>query len=107
MKRNLSLALACAAALAACGAPSVGWSAGPEPVIVYRGNPIIRDRFTADPAPLVVGDTLYLYTGHDQAADGVMFDMRDWLVFSTRDMIRQPARKCSTCVNGWSFRPRT
>ena len=49
-------------------------------------NPIIRDRFTADPAPLVVGDTLYLYTGHDQAADGVMFDMRDWLVFSTKDM---------------------
>lgn len=86
MKRNLSLALACSAALAACGAPSVGWSAGPEPVIVYRGNPIIRDRFTADPAPLVVGDTLYLYTGHDQAQGDAMFDMRDWLVFSTKDM---------------------
>ncbi len=30
-------------------------------------NPIIRDRFTADPAPLVVENTLYLYVGHDEA----------------------------------------
>src|SRR5690606_26577893 len=30
-------------------------------------NPLFRDRFTADPAPLVVGERLYLYTGHDQA----------------------------------------
>src|SRR5438477_12808360 len=86
VKRSLSLALACAVALALCGTPSVVRSAGPETVIVYRGNPIIRDRFTADPAPLVVGDTLYLYTGHDQAKGSAMFDMRDWLVFSTRDM---------------------
>lgn len=49
-------------------------------------NPIIRDRFTADPAPLVVGDTLYLYTGHDEARGDEMFTMRDWLVFSTKDM---------------------
>jgi len=49
-------------------------------------NPIIKDRFTADPAPLVVGDTLYLYTGHDQATGQEMFTMREWLVFSTKDM---------------------
>ena len=29
-------------------------------------NPISQTEFTADPAPLVVGDTLYLYTGHDE-----------------------------------------
>jgi arabinoxylan arabinofuranohydrolase len=86
VKRSLSLALACSVALASCGTPSVVRSAAPETVIVNRGNPIIRDRFTADPAPLVVGDTLYLYTGHDQAQGDAMFDMRDWLVFSTRDM---------------------
>jgi beta-xylosidase len=49
-------------------------------------NPIIRDVFTADPAPLVVGDTLYLYTGHDQATGQEMFNMKEWLVFSTKDM---------------------
>ena len=30
-------------------------------------NPIIKDRFTADPAPLVHGNRLYLYVGHDEA----------------------------------------
>ena len=49
-------------------------------------NPIIRDRFTADPAPLVVGDRLYLYVGHDQATGSEMFNMREWLVYSTTDM---------------------
>jgi hypothetical protein len=49
-------------------------------------NPIIRDKFTADPAPLVVGDTLYLYVGHDEAVRDQMFNMREWLVYSTRDM---------------------
>ena len=29
-------------------------------------NPIIQTIYTADPAPVVVGDTLYLYTGHDE-----------------------------------------
>jgi hypothetical protein len=49
-------------------------------------NPIIRDKFTADPAPLVVGDRLYLYVGHDEARGDEMFTMRDWLVYSTTDM---------------------
>src|SRR5688500_5876982 len=49
-------------------------------------SPIIRDKFTADPAPLVVGDTVYLYVGHDQAPREQMFDMREWLVYSTKDM---------------------
>lgn len=49
-------------------------------------NPIIRDRFTADPAPVVIGERLWLYTGHDEAADGEMFTMREWLAYSTTDM---------------------
>src|SRR5690606_642227 len=46
-------------------------------------NPLFRDRFTADPAPLVVDDRLYLYVGHDQARGEEMFNMREWLVYST------------------------
>lgn len=49
-------------------------------------NPIVRDRFTADPAPLVVGRRLYLYVGHDEARGDEMFTMREWLVYSTADM---------------------
>ena len=71
-----------AVALAGC---ANGASRGDGPVRA-GSNPIIRDRFTADPAPLVVGDRLYLYVGHDEAADGEMFTMREWLAYSTRDM---------------------
>ena len=48
------------------------WAMAAGPVAAYSpapgSNPIIRDVFTADPAPLVVGDTLYLYTGHYKAS---------------------------------------
>lgn len=56
------------------------------PRSVTGSNPIIRDRFTADPAPLVVGNTLYLYVGHDEAQRDEMFNMKEWLVYSTTDM---------------------
>lgn len=49
-------------------------------------NPLFHDRFTADPAPLVVGDRLFLYVGHDEAKDDEMFNMREWLVYSTTDL---------------------
>jgi len=49
-------------------------------------NPIIRDRFTADPAPLVYGDTVYLYVGHDEAKEGEMFSMWEWLCYSSKDV---------------------
>jgi len=49
-------------------------------------NPIIKDRFTADPAPMVWNDAVYLYTGHDEAKGKEMFAMWDWLCFSSKDM---------------------
>lgn len=45
---------------------------------VPGSNPLLRNVFTADPAPLVVGDTLYLYTGRDEAVRDQMFNMREW-----------------------------
>jgi len=53
---------------------------------VAGSNPIFRDTFTADPSTLVVGDTLYCYTGHDRARGGQFFTMPDWLCYSTKDM---------------------
>lgn len=50
-------------------------------------NPIITEVFTADPAALVEGDTVWLYTGHDEAPNNdVFFEMHDWLAFSSKDM---------------------
>jgi len=51
-------------------------------------NPIVRDKYTADPAALVVGDTVYIYTGHDEAPKGqARYVMHDWLCYSSTDMI--------------------
>lgn len=45
----------------------------------WAQNPIIRDVFTADPAPLVYRDTLFLYTGHDTASvQETNYKMPDW-----------------------------
>lgn len=51
-------------------------------------NPIICDRYTPDPAPYVHGDTLYLFVDHDEdeTLNGY-FTMKDWLLYSTVDMV--------------------
>ena len=48
-------------------------------------NPIIKRAFTPDPAAVVDGDTLYLFTGHDEPNARGYF-MKDWQVFSTTNM---------------------
>ncbi len=57
------------------------------------GNPIFTDAWTCDPAPLVVGDRLYVYTGEDIYKDGENiglpgnYNIADWRVYSTTDMV--------------------
>ena len=54
----------------------------PEP-----GNPIITEKYTADPAALVHKDTVYLYAGHDEAEPGSGFyNLNEWLVYSSTDL---------------------
>ena len=48
--------------------------------------PIIQTKYTADPAPMVYNDTIFLYTTHDEdGADGFM--MKDWLLYTSTDMV--------------------
>lgn len=55
-------------------------------------NPIFKDVFTADPAALVYNDKVYLYVGHDEAKDNrTFFEMHDWLVYSSSDMVHWQA----------------
>ncbi|HOK95868.1 MAG TPA: family 43 glycosylhydrolase, partial [Anaerohalosphaeraceae bacterium] len=49
-------------------------------------NPIFRDVFTADPAALVVDDTVYVYVGRDNAKEGQFFTMPEWRCYSSKDM---------------------
>ena len=50
-------------------------------------NPIISTVFTPDPAPFVYGDKVYLFTDHDEDGRNRDFNMKDWMVFSTEDMV--------------------
>ena len=48
--------------------------------------PLVQTKYTADPAPYVHGDTIYLYTTHDEDnAEG--FKMKDWLLYTSTDMV--------------------
>jgi len=58
--------------------------------------PLFQTKYTADPSPLVVGDTLFLYTSHDASPEDIPdvnekssagFFMYDWLLWSTTDMV--------------------
>lgn len=52
--------------------------------------PIIQTKFTADPAPLVYKDKVYLYTTHDEddAPQGYAgFRMKEWLLYTSSDMV--------------------
>lgn len=50
-------------------------------------NPIISTIFTPDPAPFVYGDKVYLFADHDEDGRNRDFNMKDWLLFSTEDMV--------------------
>nr|WP_320058160.1 glycoside hydrolase family 43 protein [uncultured Bacteroides sp.] len=49
-------------------------------------NPIIQTNYTADPAPLVYNDTVFLYTSHDED-DAFGFKMQNWLLYTSTDMV--------------------
>ena len=59
---------------------------GAKPLAV--NNPVIKGKYTGDPAALVYKDSVYLYAGHDEAPNDFNFyKMNEWLVYSTADMV--------------------
>ncbi|MFD1904294.1 family 43 glycosylhydrolase [Paenibacillus rhizoplanae] len=53
--------------------------------VSFADNPVVQTLYTADPAPLVYNDTVYLYTGHDED-NSTYYTMNDWRVYSSKDM---------------------
>lgn len=53
---------------------------------VNAQRPIIQTKYTADPAPMVYNDTVFLYTTHDEE-DAEGFKMQDWLLYTSTDMV--------------------
>ncbi|MCQ2220919.1 MAG: family 43 glycosylhydrolase [Prevotella sp.] len=50
-----------------------------------KSRHISTERYNPDPAPVVSGDRLYVFTGHDKDT-ATYFRMPDWQVYSTTDM---------------------
>jgi arabinoxylan arabinofuranohydrolase len=88
--RILSLTAAVAAALAVCGGepPPSGPYVPPADTLEPGENPIIRERFSSDPAALVHDGRVWLYTGHDEAEIWQnFFVMWDWQLYSSDDLV--------------------
>ncbi len=67
-------------------------------------NPIFSNVFTADPAALVYNGTVYLYTGHDEAAlGGTSYAMNNWLCYSSTDLINWTNRGTPLLVSAFSW----
>lgn len=54
--------------------------------LCFADNPVVQTKYTADPAPMVYHDTVYLYTTHDED-DATGFKMFNWLLYSSTDMV--------------------
>ena len=65
-----------------------------EKTFRFEGNPLVRDCYTADPAPMVSSNgRLYVYCGHDECFEDKPgyegkygFNITEWLCYSTEDM---------------------
>lgn len=73
-------------------------------VVNGSGNPVIKDKFTADPAAFVYKDSVYLYTGHDEAPAGKEgYFMHDWLCYSSADMVNWKQRASPLNVKDFTW----
>ncbi|WP_342644588.1 glycoside hydrolase family 43 protein [Mucilaginibacter sp. CSA2-8R] len=68
----------------------------------FGQNPIIQTKFTADPAPLVYHDTVFLYTGHDED-DAFGFKMQNWLLYTSTDMVNWTDRGAIASVKDFKW----
>ena len=77
--------------------------------------PLFQTKYTADPSPLVVGDTLYLYTSHDASPEDIPdpneknsagFFMYDWLLWSTTDMVNWTEHGAVASLKDFPWRSR-
>lgn len=75
------------------------------PVAAVAQRPLIQTKYTADPAPVVVNDTIYLYTTHDEDdADG--FKMLDWLLYTSTDMVNWTDHGAVASLKDFAWNPR-
>ena len=131
MKKTIFFSLFLACAIVAFAFPGVRRHAGvqQDPALVndslklqsaIRGEiqvnlPLFQTKYTADPSPLVVGDTLFLYTSHDASPEDIAdpnerssagFFMYDWLLWSTTDMVNWTEHGAVASLKDFAWRSR-
>ncbi len=73
------------------------------PLGLNAQNPLVQTKYTADPAPMVYNDTVFLYTSHDEdSADG--FEMYDWLLYTSTDMVNWTDHGAVATLQDFSWR---
>ncbi len=79
MKQTIAIA-----ALLAC---TLTEAQTPDTTFVASGNPLIRYKYTADPAALVDKGTMYIYAGHDVCPPPHnYYQIDEWVVFASKDL---------------------
>ena len=77
--------------------------------------PLFQTKYTADPSPIVVGDTLFLFTSHDASPEDIPdlneknsagFFMYDWLLWSTTDMVNWTEHGAVASLKDFEWRSR-
>lgn len=72
--------------------------------MVEADNPIIQTIYTADPAPMVHNDRVYLYTSHDEdVLVNNFFTMREWRCYSSTDMVNWTDHGAAASLKNFSW----
>lgn len=74
-------------------------------VTTVAQRPLIQTKFTADPAPVVINDTVFLYTTHDED-DATDFKMLDWLLYTSTDMVNWTDHGAVASLKDFDWRSR-
>ena len=98
-----------------CAATAMGQAQVARESITKVNMPLFQTKYTADPSPLVVGDTLFLYTSHDAHFEDIPdpnerssagFFMYDWLLWSTTDMVNWTEHGAVASLQDFKWRSR-
>ena len=88
------------------------WEMSSDPDV---NMPILQTHYTADPAPLVIGDTVYLYVSHDSHPDEILdanerhsagFLMYDWLLYTSTDLVNWTDHGAVASLRDFKWRSR-
>jgi arabinoxylan arabinofuranohydrolase len=72
----------------------------------FAENPILQTNFTADPAPMVYNDTVFLYVGHDEdTTPSSGFVMKNYLLYTSTDMVNWQDRGVAASLKNFSWAP--